>query len=130
MLRSVVLETAWVLSSGYQLSRERVAERIRHILRLPRVFTEDVDNLLLALDWYEQGMDFADALHVSAAQDASDGFATFDKGIAKAVKRIHIRFPILSPLPHDPLQPCSYRSHAPAWERLAGALRPDRTGLR
>lgn len=97
MLRSVVLETAWVLSSGYQLSRERVAERIRHILRLPRVFTEDVDNLLLALDWYEQGMDFADALHVSAAQDASDGFATFDKGIAKAVKRIHIRFPILSP---------------------------------
>jgi predicted nucleic acid-binding protein len=61
------------------------------------VFTEDVDAVLRALDWYKQGMDFADALQVSAAQAASDGFATFDKGIANAAKRLPIQRPILSP---------------------------------
>jgi predicted nucleic-acid-binding protein len=97
VLRSVVLETGWVLSSGYRLAREQVVERLRHILRLPKVFTEDVDAVLRALDWYEQGMDLADALHVSVAKDGADGFATFDNGIAKAAKRNHIQLPILSP---------------------------------
>lgn len=94
VVRSVVLETGWVLGSGYGLSREQVVERIRHILCLPRVFTEDVEQVLLALDWYEQGMDLGDALHITAAQGVSEGFATFDKGIRKAAKRIDIRFPI------------------------------------
>lgn len=95
VVRSVVLETGWVLGSGYGLSRAQVVERIRHILCLPRVFTEDVEQVLLALDWYEQGMDLGDALHVAVARGAAEAFATFDKGIMKAARRIDIQFPVL-----------------------------------
>ena len=96
VLRTVVLETGWVFASGYGLPREQVVERIHHALRLPRVFTEDVENVLIALRWYEQGMDLGDALHLSAAQVAAEAFATFDKGIVKATKRIGIQFPVFS----------------------------------
>lgn len=97
VLRSVVLETGWVLASGYGLSREQVVERIRHILCLPRVFTEGVEDVLRAIDWHERGMDLADAIHLSATLEAAESFATFDKGIEKAVKRIGIQFPIRAP---------------------------------
>lgn len=97
VLRSVVLETGWVLGSAYRLSRDQVAERLRHVLCLPRVFAEDVARVLVALEWYERGMDLADALHLSAARPVADAFATFDEGIGKAAKRIDIRFRVVSP---------------------------------
>jgi predicted nucleic acid-binding protein len=90
VVRSVVLETAWVLSSAYALTREQVVERLRHILSLPKVYTEDVGTVLLALEWHEQGMDLADALHVSAARGVVEAFATFDQGIGKVAKRVDI----------------------------------------
>ena len=40
-----------------------------------------------ALDWAEQGVDFADALHLAAAQ-AQEGFVTFDKALARAARRL------------------------------------------
>ena len=91
IIRTVVLELVWVLSAGYKLSREKVIEHVRHILCLPTVFTEDVDNVLLALQWYESGMDFADALHLAVSLVEADGFATFDKGITKSVNRLGIQ---------------------------------------
>ena len=42
-----------------------------------------------ALDWAKRGLDFADALHLGAAQ-GHDGFVTFDKALARTVRRLGV----------------------------------------
>ena len=91
VLRSVVMELVWVLSSGYSLPKSAIAERVRQILRLSTVYTEDADNILLALRWYEKGMDFADALHLAISIGSADGFSTFDRKFANVAKRLGIK---------------------------------------
>lgn len=84
-----------MLSSGYHLNREIVVERVRHILCLPTISTEDVDTVLLALDWYEQGIDFGDALHLASSPIESEGFVTFDKGIKNAIHRLNLDYSLI-----------------------------------
>ena len=91
VLRSVVLEFVWVLSSAYNLSRQDIVERVRHALRVPTVTTEDVKNVTLALEWYEKGMDFADALHLAVSIRETNGFSTFDKKFANVAKRLGVK---------------------------------------
>ena len=89
ILKSVLLEVAWVLSSsvGYNLSREAVHERLLHMLGLSFVETEDATTVAQALIWYAKGMDFADALHLAGSSELS-GFATFDKRFASTAKKV------------------------------------------
>jgi len=79
VLKTVILELAWVLSSssGYKLTRQVVVERLLHILGLPTIDTEDAVQVAQAICWYENGMDFADALHLASSCEVS-GFATLD----------------------------------------------------
>lgn len=86
VLKTVLLELAWVLSSpaGYNLSRDMAAERMRHICGLPTITVEAAGDAAQAISWYEQGMDFADALHLASSTSCS-GFATMDRRmVAKA----------------------------------------------
>lgn len=86
--KTVLLELAWVLSSsaGYALVRSIVAERLRHICGLTTITVEDASAAKQTIDWFEQGMDFADALHLAASEELS-GFATMDrKLVSKAAK--------------------------------------------
>lgn len=94
ILKSVLLELVWVLSAGYKLPKEKVIERIHHIICLPTISTEDANNVLLALQWYEHGMDFGDALHLVTSTDKAEGFSTFDKGIVNTAKRLNIQHEI------------------------------------
>jgi predicted nucleic-acid-binding protein len=89
VLKSVLLELVWVLSSsaGYNLSRETVHERLLHILGLPNIETEDATNVAQALTWFMEGMDFADALHLSGSTEFS-GLATFDRKFAATAKEL------------------------------------------
>ncbi len=81
--KTVLLEVEWVLRFSYQLPREVIAPTLRKVIGLPPVAVEDPDEVFIALDGYEQGLDFADALHL-ASSGSADGFATFDQ---KRVKR-------------------------------------------
>ena len=89
ILKTVLLELAWVLSSsaGYNLSRVVVAERIRHLCGLPTIEVEDVESVAQAVIWYEQGMDFADALHLASSSEIS-GFVTFDRQLSKKATKL------------------------------------------
>ena len=89
ILKTVLLELAWVLSSpsGYNLSRKIVTERLRHILGLPTVDTEDAVQVAQAIDWYEKGMDFADALHLASSCDVK-GFATMDGRLSRKALQV------------------------------------------
>ena len=96
VLKTVLLELVWVLSSrsGYNLSRTIVLERLRHIFGLPNVNVEEPAQVKLALEWYEKGMDFADALHLASSNPVK-GFATFDKRISHKAQQLHITHQII-----------------------------------
>jgi len=89
ILKTVLLELAWVLSSpsGYNLSRDVVVERLRHILGLPTLETEDAVTVAQAIEWYEQGLDFADALHLASSIHLRE-FASMDRGMSDRARQI------------------------------------------
>lgn len=96
ILKTVLLELAWVLSSpsGYNLSRNVVTERLRHICGLPTVTVEDASVAAQAITWYEQGMDVADALHL-ASSEVFSGFATMDKRLSNKAASLSVNHNIL-----------------------------------
>ncbi len=96
ILKTVLLELAWVLSSvsGYNLPRNVVVERLRHICGLPTITVEDATVVAQAINWYEQGMDFADALHLAQCA-TSAGFATMDKRLIAAAATCGVTSAIL-----------------------------------
>jgi len=89
VLKSVILELVWVLSSssGYNLTRKVVTERLRHIMGLPTIHTEDAVQVAQAINWYEKGMDFADALHLASSCEVK-GFATLDGKMSRKALQI------------------------------------------
>lgn len=89
LLPTVILEAVWVMGSkrGYALVPAVVAERIRHVAGLPSVQVEHGAQVADALRWYEQGMDFADALHLALA-GADIGLATFDQRMQKRAEQL------------------------------------------
>jgi predicted nucleic acid-binding protein len=91
LLPTVRLEAAWVMGSkrGYGLDPSAVAERLRHVAGLPTVEVEQASRVAQALDWYEAGMDFADALHLALAGPVV-GIATMDQGIQVMAARLKL----------------------------------------
>jgi len=79
---TVLLETGWVLEAVYELERPVVAGSLRDFLGLPSVEVERPPLIAEALRWYEDGLDFADAVHLALSQDA-DRLATFDRAFAR-----------------------------------------------
>ena len=80
---TVLLEADWVLRSVYGLGRLEALEDLGAVCGLPGVTLAEPDVVACALAWAKGGMDFADALHLAAAEDA-DAFVTFDQGLAKS----------------------------------------------
>ena len=86
---TVLLETAWVLRSGYRLAPAAVVDALRRVCALAHVVLEDEERCRNALDWAEGGLDFADALHLAGAQQA-ECFYTFDQTFARKSRGIGV----------------------------------------
>lgn len=84
--KTVLLETEWVLRSTYSLRPSDVHAHLSVMVGLSQVRLEAPEQVAVALDWFEQGMDFADALHLAAADDC-EAFATFDRKLAVAARK-------------------------------------------
>ena len=84
---SVALESEWVLRSAYGFSTEQVVQALRAFAGLPGVTFEDGGLIARALDWTEQGMDFADALHLGRS-DGCSAFMSFDRKLARIAARL------------------------------------------
>lgn len=84
---TVLLESEWVLRTGYRFKGEQLAAALSAFCGLPHVNLESADRIRKAIDWARQGMDFADALHLAAAEDC-DAFVTFDEAFAETAKRL------------------------------------------
>jgi predicted nucleic acid-binding protein len=79
---TVLLETGWVLEAIYELERSVVAGGLRQFLGLPNVEADHPRDVAAALQWYEEGLDFADAIHLALSREA-DRLATFDQAFAR-----------------------------------------------
>ena len=87
LAKTVLLESEWVLRSGYGFAPEAIAAAFRGLLGLPGVAVEDPPAIRQAMDWYGRGFDFADALHLASSAGAT-GFATFDKALARRLRAL------------------------------------------
>jgi predicted nucleic-acid-binding protein len=84
---TVVLETAWVLRYSYGLAGADITVGLRRLFGLANVHLRDAAEMALALEWHDQGLDFADALHL--AQSAlCTRLVTFDRRFAARGREI------------------------------------------
>lgn len=76
--KTVLLELEWVLRAAYRLEPTVIHRALLQILGLPMVTAESAGQVAAALDFYADGFDFADALHL-AASDGTKALHTFDE---------------------------------------------------
>ena len=75
---AVLLECEWVLRAVYGFAGEDVAAALRAFAGPPSVSVDEPVLLAEVLDRVENGMDFADALHLGAAAQCQ-AMLTFDR---------------------------------------------------
>src|SRR5574341_2040539 len=65
---TVMLESEWVLRHAYGFETAAIHDAFSKLCGLPNVILPNPHRMLTALQWYADGMDFADALHLAASQ--------------------------------------------------------------
>lgn len=90
---TVLLELEWVMRGFYGLPNGDISRVLRALTSIAHIAIEDRDSILVALDTFELGLDFADALHLARSARAS-GFATFDQRLAKRAKGLALTPPV------------------------------------
>ena len=84
--KTVLLELEWVLRAAYGLPRNAIMKAMFHILGLPSVSIEQSGQVAQALDWYRNGLDFADALHIAGCGTV-ESFHSFDTDLVRKGKK-------------------------------------------
>ena len=84
---TVLLELEWVMRGFYTLPRSGITKALRALVGIEHIVIEDRDAVLAALDAFDAGLDFADALHLARSARAS-AFATFDKQLSRRATRL------------------------------------------
>lgn len=82
--KSVLLESEWVLRHSYRFERDRIAWFFRRLFEPWNTVFEHAQQVATALEWYEAGCDFADALHLAACESAT--MHTFDRRFCKPAR--------------------------------------------
>ena len=85
--KTVLLEIEWVLRSVYEQKPLEIHKAILQILGLPNIIVESPEQIALALEYYKQGMDFADALHLVAHSGVGQLY-TFDRAFVKRARNL------------------------------------------
>ncbi|MDH5540175.1 MAG: type II toxin-antitoxin system VapC family toxin [Rhizobacter sp.] len=90
---TVLLEFEWVMRGFYALPPRDIARVLRALAGIEHVSVEDRSAVLTALDAFDKGLDFADALHVARSARAA-AFATFDQRLVNRAKRLALTPPV------------------------------------
>ncbi len=85
--KTVLLESEWVLRFSYELPSAVIVQALRKLVGLPNVVLEQQREIAEALDGFEQGLDFTDALHLAGSRRAGR-FATFDRKLIKRAEKL------------------------------------------
>ncbi|MGA8054328.1 MAG: type II toxin-antitoxin system VapC family toxin [Burkholderiales bacterium] len=86
---TVLLEFEWVMRGFYALPRRSIVAVLRALTGIEHITIEDRGAVLAALDAFDAGLDFADALHVTRSARAAV-FVTFDRRLAKRAKSLSL----------------------------------------
>ena len=74
---SVLLGSEWVLRAVYGFPRGEISRAFRALLAMPSVTVDERMLVMQVLDWFDEGCDFADALHYAGS--AGVEMKTFDR---------------------------------------------------
>ena len=91
---SVLMECEWVLRAFYGLNAPVIAASFRDLLLLENIDALDPVLTQQALDAYQGGLDFADALHAAQRREGAT-FATFDKSLVRRAPKAGLRKVVL-----------------------------------
>jgi predicted nucleic-acid-binding protein len=94
--QTVILEFEWVMRGFYELSRKDVQRILESLCGLENVQIEDRSLVLKAINDYQLGLDFADALHLARA-DFCSAFLSFDQRLKKRAAAANLLPPIEIP---------------------------------
>ncbi len=90
---TVLLELEWVMRGFYKLPAKEISRVLRALASIEHITLEDRAAVLVAVDAFDKGLEFADALHLARSSRAA-GFATFDKRLAKQAKGFALTPPV------------------------------------
>jgi len=79
---TVILETEWVLCHAYNFTPSEIHKAFTRLCGLPNVRLADPRRMLTVLQWYADGVDFADALHLAQSQSCRE-FVSFDRKLVQ-----------------------------------------------
>jgi predicted nucleic-acid-binding protein len=82
---TVLLETEWVLRFAYKFKPAEINRVLKKLLGLSNVYLANSALVYQSLQWYESGLDFADALHLALSEQSSS-FLTFDSKFIRQAK--------------------------------------------
>lgn len=82
---TVVLESAWVLRFAYGLEAAAICEALERLFGLESVRLQNPAAVAQAIAWCEEGLDFADALHLALSQ-GQGSLRTFDRDFARKAR--------------------------------------------
>jgi predicted nucleic-acid-binding protein len=94
--KGVVLEVEWVMRGVYGQSRAAIASAIETILRTANVEVEDAAAVTRAIDWFRQGLDLADALHLASSSHAN-WFVTLDSTMRRRATALATKPAVIAP---------------------------------
>lgn len=83
---TVLLETEWVLRSRYKETPADIHSFFCAVLAAEQTSFENSETITQALDWYQLGADFADALHLVAC--GKTVMHTFDQNFCSAARNV------------------------------------------
>ena len=90
----VLLDAEWVLRSRYGYERTDTHTFLTRLLQTINVNVEDEVQVASALDWYADGSDFADALHLARTQSRGV-MLTFDASFCKPAQKAGAKIKVL-----------------------------------
>ena len=92
---TVILESEWVLRYAYRFPPNAICRAFTNLFGLPNVHVTNPTLIAQAIQWHEQGLDFADALHLALSQQY-DQFFTFDSKLILKAKGL-CKYSVLRP---------------------------------
>jgi predicted nucleic-acid-binding protein len=84
---TVILETEWVLKFSYEFSSSEICSAFVNLFGLKNVHLSNPTFIAQAIEWYRQGLDFSDALHLTQCQQFEKLY-TFDKQFISKAKKL------------------------------------------
>jgi predicted nucleic-acid-binding protein len=89
--KTVILELEWVLRYVADQAEDKVIDCLAHLIALPGITVEDRDEIEAALSYCRKGIDFADALHLTASKSCSELLTFDDRGYARRAKKLRLK---------------------------------------